>query len=92
MTLCLLAGIDDIWGFWQPLNFGVAMIQSAGSQDDDGDDPSIKDVCRLASWKSPIDISRQLSFSQAYRVEEIKWHVSAIYLDSSRNRAPPPLP
>jgi hypothetical protein len=88
MILCLLAGIDDILGFWQPMNFGVAVIQSASSQDDDGGHHSIKAVYCQASWKCTTNIARQLSFSQAYR-EEIKWQVSLICLGSFHDRAPP---
>ena len=88
MLLCLLTGMDDISGCWQPMNFGVAMIQSAGTQDDDGGDHSIKAIHNLVVWKDAIHVARQPAFSQAYS-EEIKWQVSAIYLSSSLNRAPP---
>jgi hypothetical protein len=87
MVLCLLTGIDDISGFWQPLNISVPTIQSGNGQDDGGDH-SVKAIYNHPTWRDAISVAQQLSFSQAY-LEEIKWQVSLIHLSSSHNRAPP---
>ena len=88
MILCLLSGIDDISGFWQPLNVSVTVIQSGSSQDDDDGDHCVKVEYNNPPWRDTIDVAQQLSFSQAY-FEEIRWQVNLIYLNSSHNRAPP---
>ena len=87
MILCLLTGIDDISGFWQPLNINVSMIQSGNGQAD-GEDHSVNTVFIHPAWRDANNVAQQLSFSQAY-LEEIKWQVSLIYLSPSHTRAPP---
>jgi hypothetical protein len=87
MVLCLLTGIDDISGSWQPLNISVPMIQSGNGQDDGGDH-SVKAIYNHPTWRNVISVAQQQSFSKTY-LEEIKWQVSLIYLSSSHNRAPP---
>jgi len=87
MILCLLSGIDDISGYWQPLNVTVPTIRSGGGQDDN-EDHCVKVECNSAPWKDTIDVAQQLSFSQVY-LKEIIWQVNLIYLNSSHNRAPP---
>lgn len=87
MILCLLTGIDDVSGFWQPLNVSVPMIQSGNGQDD-VEDHSVKAVFIHPAWRDANNVAQQLSFSKAY-LEEIKWQVNLIYLSPSHTRAPP---
>lgn len=87
MILCLLTGMDDISGFWQPLNTNVPIIQSGNGQDD-GEDHGVKSLYKLAKWIDAIDVAEQLSFSQVY-LEEAKCQATLIYLSSSHDRAPP---
>ncbi len=87
MILCLITGIDDVSGFWQPLNISVPVIQSGNGQDD-GEGHGAKSLHNFSAWRDAIDVAQQLSFSQVY-LGEIKWQVNLIYLSSSHNRAPP---
>jgi hypothetical protein len=88
MILCLLTMIDDVSGFWRPLNVSVSMIQSGGNGQDNGEDQSYKVVFIRPAWRDAINVAQRLSFSQVY-LEEIKWQISIIYLSPSHTRAPP---
>jgi hypothetical protein len=87
MLLCLLTGMGDISGSWQPLNLSVPVIQS-GSSPDDGTEHGFKSANSHAAWKDSVDTAKQPSFSRAY-FGELKWQIKRICLSSSHNRAPP---
>jgi hypothetical protein len=87
MILCLLVGIGDLSGFWQPLHIPLPMIQSVSGQDDDGDHDAHA-MGNYAAWRDAVDVAQPLSFLQVY-VEEIKWRISLVFLSSSPDRAPP---
>lgn len=87
MALCLITGMDDISGFWQPLNVSVPVIQSVNGQDN-GENHSIQEVFIHPAWRDAINVAQRLSFSQAL-IEEIKWQTRLIYLRPSHTRAPP---
>jgi len=89
MLLCLMTGVDDISGFWPPLNITVPMIQSGNSQDN-GENHIFKAVLIHSAWRDAINVAKQMSFSQSH-LQEIKWQVSLIYLSASHTRAPPSL-
>jgi len=87
MLLCVLTGMDDISGSWQPLNLSVPVIQS-GSSPDDGTENGFKSASSHAAWRDGVDAAMQPSFSRAY-LGGLKWQTKLICLSTSHNRAPP---
>jgi hypothetical protein len=87
MFLCLMAGMDDVSDFWQPMHIGVAVLQSGGGQDDGGDHgPGT--VCRQGTTCDAEAYARQPFFIRACP-DEIKRQADLTNRRVSRKRGPP---
>jgi hypothetical protein len=87
LFLCLIAGMDDVSDFWQPMHIGVAVLQGGSGQDDGGD------RCPRTAYHQSIPCDAEAYARQPFFVracpDEIKRQADFTNRRVSRKRGPP---